>query len=902
VAREPINPAVEMKPGRTFSRILRYAFGRALAILVSIFVGVFITVVLANRGGQVDLAVRNDIASQLIQKYPGWWYMSLVKPEEIQEEQARMEDAAGLNLPYWPRQMVLTLKALQLNWKGPVTIRGAPGSYYPSMYVNDILLTDLPHTLLLIGTAFFLLFLLGIPLSLFLYRVQGSRIDRFITLLAPISSTPSWVLGVLLILIFAATLHLLPPGAMVDTIPAPTEWQQILVIMKHMLLPVLAILLSLFFQCVYTWRAFFLLYADEDYVELAKAKGLSNKVMGNKYILRPTLVNILTSFALMLTGFWQMTIALEKVFNWPGIGRLYILSLPNFLGEAFFPGVMPMTLAIVVLFAYLMGVTVFLLDISYALVDPRVRIGTEKQTLKVAARKARRRGRLSPRPERLLSAERTDLVNARGGPAAAPAIPRITFQERIQGFRKSLEGIRSVFREIVRFPSAVFGMIVILLFVIGSIYAVTVFPYEQLGKIWYTGKVTGGIDTPRSAEPSWVNWFRSRKFPQTIVMDSRDGTGDKMVVPSDPANLAGGNNITFTFTFDYPYEEFPQDLVVYLDSTFEVKRPFVGVTWITPDGREYNLGSIKTDAVKYYLFSKDVPFRPILSKNEYWQKWFVPDGIYPTPAFYLLFADPQAEVPTALPGKYTLRLDGFTFEENSNLEAKFVLLGRVFGVAGTDYMRRDLLVPLLWGMPFALVFGLLGSCVTISLSVLIAATGAWFGGWVDRFVQWLVEMNMVLPVIAISVLIYSYFDVGIWTLLGIIVILNVFGSPTKSLRAAILQVKESPYVEAARSYGASNGRIIFQYLIPRIAPILIPQLVIMIPSYVFLEATLGIFNVNSPYPTWGRVIYEGLRYGANWGSPFWVLEPISLLILTGLAFTMLGFALERVLNPRLQLK
>jgi peptide/nickel transport system permease protein len=181
----------------------------------------------------------------------------------------------------------------------------------------------------------------------------------------------------------------------------------------------------------------------------------------------------------------------------------------------------------------------------------------------------------------------------------------------------------------------------------------------------------------------------------------------------------------------------------------------------------------------------------------------------------------------------------------------------------------------------------------------LAATGVWFGGWVDNLIQRLVEANMILPVIGIAVLIYSYFNVSIWTLLWIVVLLNVFGSPIKSFRAALLQVRDSPYIEAAKAYGAGNTRIIFRYLVPRIIPTLIPQLVILIPAYVFLEATLGIFNVYSIYPTWGRIIYEALRYGGSYGSGYWVLEPIGMLLLTGLAFSMLGFALERILNPRI---
>jgi peptide/nickel transport system permease protein len=82
-------------------------------------------------------------------------------------------------------------------------------------------------------------------------------------------------------------------------------------------------------------------------------------------------------------------------------------------------------------------------------------------------------------------------------------------------------------------------------------------------------------------------------------------------------------------------------------------------------------------------------------------------------------------------------------------------------------------------------------------------------------------------------------------------------------------------------------------------PVLIPQLVSQVPSFIFWEATLGFFNIQSTYPSWGRIIYDGLTQGALYGSPFWVLEPIFLLLLTGLAFAMLGSALERILNPRI---
>ncbi len=96
-----------------------------------------------------------------------------------------------------------------------------------------------------------------------------------------------------------------------------------------------------------------------------------------------------------------------------------------------------------------------------------------------------------------------------------------------------------------------------------------------------------------------------------------------------------------------------------------------------------------------------------------------------------------------------------------------------------------------------------------------------------------------------------YFNWNIWVILGIVVVINAFGSPLKILRSALLQAKEAPYIESALSYGASNRRIITHYLLPRIMPVLIPQLVTQVPSFIFWEATLGFFNIQSIYPHLG---------------------------------------------------
>lgn len=112
-------------------------------------------------------------------------------------------------------------------------------------------------------------------------------------------------------------------------------------------------------------------------------------------------------------------------------------------------------------------------------------------------------------------------------------------------------------------------------------------------------------------------------------------------------------------------------------------------------------------------------------------------------------------------------------------------------------------------------------------------------------------------------MVYTLYSKRFWVILGVTVLLSIFGAGFKNYRAIFLQFKEAPYTEAARTYGASDWRIIFRYLVPRIGALLIPQLVISIPSYVFLEARLAFLEVSDPVlPTWGKLIVDALTYGA----------------------------------------
>ena len=238
-----------------------------------------------------------------------------------------------------------------------------------SNQVRLIILERLPPTLVLFGTADVLLFFIALFIALVLSRQYGSWFDKLMVALTPLSSAPGWFYGIFFILLFASVLKILPFGGMVDSPPPDTPWQYFLSLMQHMALPVLSITVSQLFLSIFSWRTFFLIYSSEDYVEMAKAKGLPARDINNRYVLRPTLPTIITNFALLVIGLWTGAPILETIFNWPGLGRALYQAV------GFFDT--PVIVGSTVIYSYLLAITVFVLDFVYALVDPRVKIGDE---------------------------------------------------------------------------------------------------------------------------------------------------------------------------------------------------------------------------------------------------------------------------------------------------------------------------------------------------------------------------------------------------------------------------------------------------------------------------------------------------------------------------------------------
>jgi len=350
------------------NRLGKFTLIRAVLLFLAVIVAVYLTVIIANLGGELDdirkAQIRFDIGSAAFGNPDLRGLPPEVVAEMLDELAEREFHRLGMDRPFFPmRSFEYLWRALSLQLGRAERLNSDAGS----RQVRNILMERVPVTLALFGTANLVLFILALFMALFLSRRYGGFLDRLTIALAPSSAAPGWFYGLFLILIFGALLRVLPWGGLVDAPIPDTSLAYALSVLKHMILPVTAVVLGALFANIYSWRTFFLIYSSEDYVELARAKGLSSRSVDMRYVLRPVLPPILTSFLLVLITMWMGQIVLETVFHWPGLGSVFYQAVQ--MNDT------PVILGVIVIYGYLLAATVFVLDFVYAIIDPRVRVG-----------------------------------------------------------------------------------------------------------------------------------------------------------------------------------------------------------------------------------------------------------------------------------------------------------------------------------------------------------------------------------------------------------------------------------------------------------------------------------------------------------------------------------------------
>lgn len=218
---------------------------------------------------------------------------------------------------------------------------------------------------------------------------------------------------------------------------------------------------------------------------------------------------------------------------------------------------------------------------------------------------------------------------------------------------------------------------------------------------------------------------------------------------------------------------------------------------------------------------------------------------------------------------------------------------------GTDDLGGDVFARIMWGARVSLFVGLIATAIEIVIGVVVGTVAGFYGGAVDSFLARLMDVVLSFPFLLTALALVARFHAHLYLTIGVIAFF-AWSQIGRIVRGQVLALREREFVEAARSLGSSNLRIMFVDLLPNlIAPVIVYG-TLLIPVNIVSEATLSFLGLGVQYPTasWGQMISQASNQGLYQVAWWFLVFPGLALLLTTLAFNLLGDGLRDALDPR----
>jgi peptide/nickel transport system permease protein len=231
---------------------------------------------------------------------------------------------------------------------------------------------------------------------------------------------------------------------------------------------------------------------------------------------------------------------------------------------------------------------------------------------------------------------------------------------------------------------------------------------------------------------------------------------------------------------------------------------------------------------------------------------------------------------------------------------------------GTDDLGRDMLNMTVHGARISMTIGFLATLITIFLGTLIGVASGFLAGWVDTGLMRLTDFFLVLPTFVLAILLAPIIldivgpDAEIFgikaTLVVIVVVIGItsWASTARILRAQTLSLKERMFVDRARVIGSGSGHIMRRHILPNVTNLIVANTVLTFAAAIFTETTLAFIGLGDPFqPSWGQLLNAAESAGApGLGAWWYIVPPATCVVLVILAFTLVGNALDDVMNPK----
>ena len=228
-----------------------------------------------------------------------------------------------------------------------------------------------------------------------------------------------------------------------------------------------------------------------------------------------------------------------------------------------------------------------------------------------------------------------------------------------------------------------------------------------------------------------------------------------------------------------------------------------------------------------------------------------------------------------------------------------------FNLAGTDEQARDQFSRLVYGSRISLSIGLVGIAISFPLGLLVGGISGYFGGWIDSILMRFVEVLMTIPGIYLLVSLASVLPTGLssaqrFLLIVLITSFISWAGLARVIRGQVLSIKQREFVQAARAMGANPVYIIVRHVLPQTAAYVIISATLSIPGFIVAESVLSLIGlgIQQPDASWGNLLSLSTNASILVLQPWLVWPPALLIILTVLAFNLLGDGLRDALDPR----
>lgn len=420
---------------------------------------------------------------------------------------------------------------------------------------------------------------------------------------------------------------------------------------------------------------------------------------------------------------------------------------------------------------------------------------------------------------------------------------------------------------------------------------------EQLSKPTWIKSLPGGdalsenffpikdhaMSTLQAIQTEW-NWTSTNCIVASNLAQGSQNDGCIETVYSDSSDPADIGYSKVWHSFTYPYKDPPHSFLIHISIfTTNATRTSVNV-------------NIAINNTKTYTYSIEN------IKNNKWTHTYI----------YSLMS------PTLLNKAFPKPGTGYSVEAETTIDAKenvtvlidnfdLLLYGEVFGILGSDgaYGKpRDIFSTLIWGTRISLTVGLLSAVISVILGLFLGLVSGFVGGFGDELIMRFADFLMVLPTLPLLIVLIVVTRASIWNLILLLSFMGWMGF-ARQVRSMVLSLRERPFIEAARSVGASTSYIILRHIIPNVFALVYITLATHVPGAIISEASISWLGLFDPsIVSWGRMLYEfndsGVIARAFSDYWFWMIPPGIAIMILAMAFILMGYALDEILNPKLR--